>query len=71
MEYSDQMPVPMRKRKDSREGNMNIPVQYDTLIGKIPPHSMDAEMAVLGAMLLDRAAIPKVIEILKPEAFYK
>ncbi|MCE2755449.1 MAG: replicative DNA helicase [Ignavibacteriae bacterium] len=71
MDYSDQMPVPSGKRKDSREGNMNVPMHYDTLIGKIPPHSMDAEMAVLGAMLLDRAAIPKVIEILKPEAFYK
>jgi hypothetical protein len=46
MEYSDQMPVPMGKRKDTREGNMNVPMQYDTLIGKIPPHSMDAEMAI-------------------------
>lgn len=39
--------------------------------GKIPPHSMDAEMSVLGAMMLDRAAIPKVIEILQPESFYR
>ena len=26
-------------------------------IGKIPPHSIEAEQSVLGAMLLDREAI--------------
>ena len=38
--------------------------------GKVPPHSDDAEMAVLGAMLLDRDAVSKVLEILDPECFY-
>lgn len=39
-------------------------------VGKIPPHSTDAEVAVLGAMLIDRDAVSKVLEILDAECFY-
>ena len=35
-----------------------------------PPAVPEVEMAVLGAMLLELEAIPKAIEILKPECFY-
>ncbi|NQW30129.1 MAG: replicative DNA helicase [Ignavibacteria bacterium] len=38
--------------------------------GKVPPHSTEAEMAVLGAMVLDKDAVAKVIEILDAECFY-
>ncbi len=38
---------------------------------KVPPHSVDAEMAVIGAVLLDNAAISVVTEFLTDEAFYK
>src|SRR3989338_345102 len=41
------------------------------MIEKIPPQSMDAEMAVLGSMLLDRDAISHAIEILGASHFYK
>lgn len=41
------------------------------MIEKIPPQSMDAEMAVLGSMLLDRDAISHAIEILNASHFYK
>ena len=40
-------------------------------IGRIPPHSLEAEQSVLGAMLLDKEAINTAIEILKPKDFYK
>ena len=40
-------------------------------IGKIPPHSIEAEQSVLGAMLLDREAIITASEHIKPEDFYK
>lgn len=40
-------------------------------IDKIPPQSMDAEQSVLGALLLDKDAIIKVVDILTPEDFYK
>ncbi|MGN6107733.1 MAG: replicative DNA helicase [Kofleriaceae bacterium] len=38
--------------------------------GRVPPHNMDAEAAVLSAVLLDRDALDRVLEILKPEHFY-
>ncbi len=38
---------------------------------RIPPQAVDAEMAVLGSMLLDAEAVNDALEILKPEHFYK
>ncbi len=35
------------------------------------PRNLDAEMSVLGAMLLDQAAIPRVMEEISAEAFYR
>ncbi|MBS1652758.1 MAG: replicative DNA helicase [Bacteroidetes bacterium] len=40
-------------------------------LGKIPPQAIELEEAVLGAMLLEREALSNVIDILKPESFYK
>lgn len=39
--------------------------------GKLPPQAVDLEEAVLGALLLDTEAILSVVELLKPECFYK
>jgi replicative DNA helicase len=38
--------------------------------GRVPPHDLDAEAAVLAAVLLERDALDKVLEILKPAHFY-
>ena len=38
---------------------------------RIPPQSIDAEKSVLGAMLLDKDAIIKIIDILNAEDFYE
>ncbi len=43
----------------------------DELLGRIPPHDKEAEEAVLGSMLVDKDAVLTVLEILKPEDFYK
>ncbi len=43
----------------------------ESAAGKMPPHSNEAEMAVLGAMMLDRSAIAKVVEILEVDSFYR
>ena len=40
-------------------------------LGKIPPHDIEAEQAILGSMLTDKDAVISSIEILKPEAFYR
>lgn len=37
---------------------------------RVPPHSLEAEEAVLGAALLDPNALPKVMETLREEHFY-
>src|SRR5438034_947855 len=38
---------------------------------RIPPHNLDAERAVLGAILLEgRETLPRVIEVLRPSDFY-
>ena len=40
-------------------------------IGRIPPHSIEAEQAVLGCMLLDSEVIPAVTELIKSSDFYR
>jgi replicative DNA helicase len=37
---------------------------------KVPPHDLDAEKSVLGALLIDEDAIVKVVEFLRPQHFY-
>ena len=40
-------------------------------LGKIPPQAIDMEEAVLGAIMLEKEAVITVLDILKPESFYK
>src|SRR5579864_442051 len=39
--------------------------------GRIPPHDLDAEMSVIGSILLDPLSIAKVLQFLHPEDFYR
>jgi len=39
--------------------------------GRIPPQATDLEEAVLGAIMLEKDALTAVIDIVKPDAFYK
>src|SRR5438876_135314 len=41
------------------------------LIDKTPPQALEAEMAVLGAMLIEREAQAKVLDVLDENCFYK
>lgn len=43
----------------------------DTGLGKLPPQALDLEEAVLGALMIEKDALSAVIDILKPESFYK
>ena len=43
----------------------------DNQLDKVPPQSMDAEMSLLGSLLIDKEAILKVADIVSPEDFYK
>ena len=40
-------------------------------IGKVPPHDIEAEQAILGCMLTDKDAVISAIEVLKEESFYR
>ncbi|MFW5973697.1 MAG: replicative DNA helicase, partial [Bacteroidota bacterium] len=38
--------------------------------GRVPPQAVEVEQSVLGAMLIEREAIPRAIELLAADAFY-
>ena len=40
-------------------------------LGKVPPHDIEAEQAVIGSMLTDKDSVISAIEVLKPEDFYR
>ena len=40
-------------------------------LGKIPPHDIDAEQAILGSMLTDKDAVIAALEVLKEDSFYR
>ncbi|MBU4478347.1 MAG: replicative DNA helicase [Candidatus Omnitrophica bacterium] len=48
-----------------------IAAQGSLLIDKIPPQNIEAEMAVLGSMLLEEEAISQVVELLDESSFYQ
>jgi replicative DNA helicase len=54
-------------KKEYAKNNL-LPVD---VAGKIPPQALDLEEAVIGALMLEKDAILVVIDILKPESFYK
>jgi replicative DNA helicase len=60
----DNKNTPYKRKKD-------IEVSFNPFdVGKIPPQAIDMEEAVLGAVMLEKGTILKVIEILTPECFY-
>ena len=40
-------------------------------LGKVPPHDIEAEQAILGCMLTDKDSVISAIEVLKEEDFYR
>ncbi len=42
-----------------------------SVAGKLPPQSLDMEEAVLGALLLEKDALHRIMDVLKPHMFYK
>lgn len=55
----------------ARPRNGGTPASVVTLRGgRVPPQAIEIERAILGAMLIEKEAIPRVVEILPPDAFY-
>jgi len=44
--------------------------ENSSFLEKIPPQNLEAEMSVLGSMLIDAEAVPACLERLKPHHFY-
>ncbi|MFB6230766.1 MAG: replicative DNA helicase [Salinibacter sp.] len=53
-----------------QQGNREQAEAVHKQSGRMPPQAVDVEKSVLGAMLIEREAIPQVIEVLPPDAFY-
>ncbi|MCI9351940.1 MAG: replicative DNA helicase, partial [Lawsonibacter sp.] len=47
-----------------------MPTETDELLLKQLPHSVEAEQAVLGSMLIDPRCVSEVIDKLRPDDFY-
>jgi replicative DNA helicase len=58
----------MAVRNQKKESS---PAKINPDYGRIPPQAMDLEEAVLGAIMLEKDAVIAVLDILKPESFYK
>lgn len=43
----------------------------DTSLEKIPPQSIEAEQAVLGSLLINPETLSRVVDVIKPEQFYR
>ena len=43
----------------------------DTTLERLPPQSLEAEQAVLGALLVSGDGISRVVDLLEPEFFYR
>jgi replicative DNA helicase len=57
----------VEKQQRNRERQVQNPPQID---GRVPPHDLEAEAAVLSAVMLDPSALDRVVEFLKSEHFY-
>jgi replicative DNA helicase len=55
-----------KQRNNSRPAIASLPD-----LGKVPPQANDMEEAVLGAIMLEKEAVITILDILKPESFYK
>lgn len=63
---------PFRKPSAYAGGRANSANRWlETGLGKLPPQAVDLEEAVLGALMIEKDALSAVIDILKPESFYK
>jgi replicative DNA helicase len=63
--------TPFKKAFSSTGGRLGTNRLLDTGMGKLPPQALEIEEAVLGALMIEKDALTNVIDILKPESFYK
>ena len=50
---------------------MRETIKNNSVIGKLPPQALELEEAILGGLMLDDNAYMKIVDVLKPEMFYR
>ncbi|MBI3765827.1 MAG: replicative DNA helicase, partial [Ignavibacteriales bacterium] len=50
--------------------DLPVPSDQPSVAGRVPPQAVEVERAVLGAMLIDKEAVPKVLELLDASTLY-
>ena len=48
-----------------------MPADSVPALGRVPPQNLEAEMAVLGAVLQEKEALYRAMEVVRPEHFYR
>jgi len=57
-------------KKKTKKGEKRKTSLYKDQL-RMPPQNIEAEIAVLGALMIDKNAITKIADIIRPEDFYK
>ena len=60
----------MARSSSTAAGSRGSDGDPTAVIGRIPPHDLEAEKAVLSALLIDNAAIHSVLNEVSPDDFY-
>jgi len=60
----------LAKQKNSNIRELKEVNPQDVYAGKVPPHSKELEMNILGGIMIDNALIDEVTSILQPKHFY-
>ena len=66
-----QWETPSGGPSNGRRGGVHARRSSGSLASRVPPHNLDAEASLLGAMLLSRDAIADALEVVAAEHFYK
>ncbi len=62
----------MQSNLSLKQDALSRPVEFEGRpSGRVPPHSLESEQAVLGAVLLDNQSLHGILEVLQPEDFYR
>lgn len=67
MEENDKMVGDTRKKRQYKPKALSEIFEH----GKVPPQATDLEEAVLGAIMLEKDALASIIDVIRPDAFYK
>lgn len=51
--------------------DVHLPSPASVGYDRVPPHNLDAEVSVLGSMLLSKNAIAEIVQFVGPEEFYR